>query len=179
MTLRKKVLGGLAALIVTVALIVAMVNITTKPTFSTPASVSTKYTTLPVTCHAIGPGQLDGSRERVSTSRGDGSVDLDDSEEVYEGMSQEDFETYLSRYDQWESIPPGVNERQAYRDMIQERITFYCGQLRENQQTGLIMTFGVSLLLLLSVGIAAILTEPRRTKCCGDPSKPVTDGGAS
>lgn len=146
-------LGGVALVIVIITLVVAGVQMATAPTFEAESGVVTDgvHLTFPIECHGIGSGELDSP---VFIRR----------DYVYEGMTKED----LYKYAEVEGLKvrgdmtmPEVEELEKFFATVQENSTFYCAQLRSNQQTGLIATYGTSLLLLMGVAIIAGLTRPR------------------
>lgn len=150
---RKLVLSGLALLIVAVALVVAGRAAATAPTFevSPPTYIDGVPTTFTVACHALLPGELDAS------------VDID-KYDIYAGMSDEDLYAFAEGNDIVvgpELTTEQLEAREAYFTTVRENTTYYCDQLRHNREVGLLMTFGISLLLLSLLGIAAAVVAPR------------------
>ena len=156
----------MAVVIVIVTLVSANHNVTTPPTFQVQTGIEDGKgpVTFPVACHATGPGALDAA------TGGSSGVDLYGDEfwkypnTLHEGMSNDDYETYV---EDWKKATGTANsddpaQTEAFLQTIRDNTEYYCAQLRENQQTGLVLIFGRSVLFLLLIGFGAVLVGGRR-----------------
>lgn len=151
--LRRVVFGGIAGVIVIVTLVIAGLTMSSAPTFTAESGAYQVGEPGPFTikCNAIGPGQLD---DQVYIHQDD----------VFEGLDEKTLYAFAEAEGlkvDGDLTQAEMDETQAFFETVLENTTFYCAQLRENQQTGLLATYGTALLLLTLLSIAAVLTAPR------------------
>lgn len=153
---RRVVLGALAVLVAGAAVIYGLRAIAEPPTFA----IRSESAEFQVSCHGIGPGALEGSIFLDVEARG-----LVGPDDFREGMSDADFRLYAQASGILTSEGTAdVDEYNAFVATVQEGVTSYCDQLRDNRQSGLIMVSGGALVALMLITIVAILTTPRRTR---------------
>lgn len=91
--------------------------------------------------------------------------------DVYGGLTRDQMLSYSYGYiNGWHTEGEFDTEAAewALYNHINESTGFYCGQLRENRQTSLINTYGVGILLLSTVAVAALVTSPSRQRPKGE-----------
>ena len=158
--IRKVVLAALAVLIAVLVFTTAQRAVTEAPSFSVPVGSDEESNprSLEIECPPIGPGTAALSVSLYDDHPGHGDLN--------EIMSGEAFAEYV-KYHEIKTEDMTAQDFEVYeefREEVRENTLYYCGILRENQQTGLIMLYGQGLLLLVLVGIAATLTAPRPTR---------------